>query len=259
VKESKKRPWERSFTLLETIMAMALMTTAILSVVGGQGKSVYLSQYNRMSTDAIWLAKRVMAQVEYNASHYGFKELDDNLPIKDGTFEGEPDDFPYRYDLEIEDFKFPITELLFGSGDKKEDEEGGGGASGIDEGLQTLIKEQMKLVFDDQIMKIAHVTVYWGEGARRDFVDLTLLLPNQIALNDAILKLQPTWSSLQSKVESELKGGSGDQGGPPAQPPAQPPLSPSPQPGGAGQPPQLGPPVPNPNLPPLDGGGVDGG
>ena len=110
----EKRHHEASFTLLETIMAMAIMSTVILQVVATQGKIVYFSGYNRMSSEAMWYAKRVMAQVEYNWAHYDFKELNSNLPIKDGQFENEKD-LPFTYDLNIDNFQLPLVDLLFGT------------------------------------------------------------------------------------------------------------------------------------------------
>ena len=205
----EKRRHEISFTLLETIMAMAIMSTVILQVVATQGKVVFFSNYNRMSSEAMWYAKRVMSQVEYNWVHYDFKELNTNVPVKDGQFENDKDNI-FTYDLNIENFQLPLVDLLFGTkeadnGVAAENEASPMGVSGIDEGMREMIKEQMKQVFDNEVLKIATVSVYWGEGAKRDSIDLTYILPNQRALNEALLKLQPTSKQLQQKVITELQ------------------------------------------------------
>ena len=101
---------QASFTLLETIMAMAIMSTVILQVVATQGKVVFFSGYNKMSGEAMWYAKRVMAQVEYNATHYDFKDLVGGMPIKDGQFEGEKD-LPFTYDL-MENTQFDLPQSI---------------------------------------------------------------------------------------------------------------------------------------------------
>jgi hypothetical protein len=83
----EKHPRELSFTVFETIVAIGLLMTFMLEMAGGQGTVVNKVEYSRRSTDAIWLAKRIMAQVEYNYQNFELKELDTSTSVKDQKFQ----------------------------------------------------------------------------------------------------------------------------------------------------------------------------
>jgi Tfp pilus assembly protein PilV len=59
--ERKKE--ELSFTLLEVIVAVGLLTSVVLNVVSGQGSLFEVTDYSQKATEATWLAKRLMSQV----------------------------------------------------------------------------------------------------------------------------------------------------------------------------------------------------
>ena len=184
---------ERSFTLLETIVALGLMIILVLEVASVQGNAIAFSAWIKRSSEATWLAKRVLSQVEYNASFRPLKELESSS-VKDGRFEDMPD---YSYDLTIQEWKFPLTQLITGGFDagKEGDEEGADG------GMGAMIKGIMEQVFGDELLKTAHVTVWWPEGAQRGSTSLTLLLTNQKKIDELLVTLKPAWDEAVRREE----------------------------------------------------------
>ncbi|MBP6218109.1 MAG: type II secretion system protein [Oligoflexales bacterium] len=178
----KKRSKESSFTLLETMVALGLMVTMIIQISSVQGTAIIFSTYQHKVTQATWLAKAVMTQVEYAWKFYEVKEMnvnekgrdfDEKICSKDPQF-----DCNFKYDVSMEKWDLPIVDLMTGGGAKKE--EAGGDAGG---GMGDFIKDQVKSILGDEILKIAHVEVYWTEGTRRDSVELTYLMTAQQKLD----------------------------------------------------------------------------
>jgi hypothetical protein len=54
-----------------------------------------------------------------------------------------------------------------------------------------IVKEQMKQILGDEILKVAHVEVTWAEGGRQDGVDLAYLMTAQYKLDQAIELMEP--------------------------------------------------------------------
>src|SRR3989338_1105830 len=106
--DGKRKTSQSSFTLLETIIALGLMVVMILEVSTVQGSAISLSQYERKVTQAVWLGKAILGQIEYKWKFYEVKELkeerrgerfDDKLCPRDG-FECD-----FTYDLTVEEWK----------------------------------------------------------------------------------------------------------------------------------------------------------
>lgn len=190
MKRNNRAIGERSFTLLETIIALSILTVSILQLVGSQGKIVYFSTYSRRMEEATWLAQRLMAQVEYHWSNKEFKELETDT--KDARFE-DMGDSDYTYNIEIHEWKFPLLDFLAGNG---EDDDKKGGAGGM-------VGDLLKQVLGTDILKIAHVEVFWPEGASRNSVDLSLLLTNQRKVDEEILKLEAAANKLDDEMRKQ--------------------------------------------------------
>ncbi len=221
---------EASFSLIETVIALAIVSFVILEVAAVQGNSIVFADYGRNVTQAGWLAKRVMSQVEYYSRTKPFKELETNVP--DGKFE----DFEeYTYSLEIKEWKFPFTQLiqqvLGGGGEKSEDGEkkdAKGPISG------DMIEQQVKTIFGDEpIFMTAHVQVSWAEGAQRNSTGMTYLLTNQVKLDEFLATQKATYDKLTKPPAKKTKDGKN------TTPP--------------GQPGQPGQPSPNGEQPPPEG------
>ena len=158
-------------------------------------------------TEATWLAKRVMAQVEYNYDHYQFKdlEIDKEMQFKVDSSETE---FDYTYKLRIFEWKLPLFDLLMEGGPKNPDEDDDGSSESAPGGLAGIpgIKQVIDSLFDGHIMKIANVEVFWPEGARRDSVTLTMLMTNQKALDAHIISKKEVMKKMLVAVEESVLG-----------------------------------------------------
>jgi hypothetical protein len=216
------KPQEKSFTFFETIIALAIMGFMLVELIGVQGNTIVFNEYAVQSNRALWLGKRVLSQVEYYWRSRPFNEL--KFESRDAIpFEDQPD---FSYKLQILDWKLPLVDFIAGGGAKDEDEEEGEGATN-NSGIADLIKQQI----GDELLKVAHVEVFWSEGAKRDSITLTYLLTNQKALDEKLSLLKDASEALD-RVEQ------GKQAPPGAQPP------PPQQPGAGGVAPQP-PPVPD--------------
>jgi hypothetical protein len=199
-----KNPRELSFTIFETIVAVGLLMAFALEMAGGQGNIVNKVDYARRSNDAIWLAKRIMAQVEYNYQTMDLKELETTTSQKDQKFErvDQIQDFDYAYSVEVKEWKFPLFDFLMNGGKKdKEDEndptkeEKDPAAAGIP-GMEAILDQ----IFKGHIMKVAYVEVSWPDGARRDKVSLTYLLTNTKALDEYLVSKKSIFDGVIQKM-----------------------------------------------------------
>ncbi len=198
-----KNPGEQSFTLIEVIISVGMLTAVVLQMVGGQGSVFGMIDYSQRSSEAIWLAKRMMSQVEYFASYMDFKELETTSGIRDQPFKfekGTETDAEYQYSIDVKEWKLPLFDLLTGGGPKKEGEEDedakpknpGLDAGGFDSVVDT--------IFEGQILKVAQVEVSWPEGARRNSVSLSMLLANQKKLDEYIATKKGVWDTIAKKA-----------------------------------------------------------
>ncbi|MBF0442023.1 MAG: hypothetical protein HQK54_08975 [Oligoflexales bacterium] len=208
--QSRFKESERSFTLLETIIALAIMVTMILEVINAQGNIAYFSSYTEKLNQGIWMAKRIMAQVEYQLSYREFKEL--NVKLKDQKLRDEKSDTEFSYDLEIKEWELPIVELIANGGispeskgkDKDKDSES---RSAKKDDSSSVIKDTLKQVLGDEILKLAYVEVFWPEGAKRNSVTLTYLMANQRQLDKKLKELKPAVIQLSKQQECDKKPG----------------------------------------------------
>jgi type II secretory pathway pseudopilin PulG len=213
LKRTKNRVVQASFTLVETVIALAIMAFLIIEVATVQGNAIVFSEYGHNITQATWLARRVLSQVEYNWYARSFSDLDTKVEGKEfDDFEG------YFYDLEIKEWKFPFIKLLTGAlggggeeGEEKEDDKEGGGFGQI---LDTVVKQ----VFGDEPkFMTASTKVCWPEGAQRSCTSLTLLLTNQAKVDEALLQLKPVYDKIVNPPKPAKDKGKGKgKGKPPA-------------------------------------------
>jgi len=88
------------FTLLEVMVAMAIVAIALTAVLGSQAQSVSMAGEARFNTTGPLLAQMKMAEIEMKKS--------EDLTSDSGDF-GE--DFPgYCWDMTVRDFVLPGTE-----------------------------------------------------------------------------------------------------------------------------------------------------
>ena len=177
---------EASFTMIETVIALGLMVTVILQVSSVMGHSISFTDYERKRTQAGWLAKSVFAKLEKSREQYDLKEFemsvkeqgfDETLCPKDPKFECD-----FKYNLEIKEWPLPIVELIA-------KQIGGGGEGGEESPILGLIREKVKEILGDEILKVAHLEVYWPEGSHTGSLELAYLLPSQKPMNQFISTL----------------------------------------------------------------------
>jgi general secretion pathway protein I len=96
-----RRNFEPSgFTLLEVMVAMAIIAIALTAVFGSQSQSLSLASEAKFGTTAVFLAQSKMAEIE--------AEKSEDLAADSGDF-GE--DFPgYHWDLKVSDATFDEPE-----------------------------------------------------------------------------------------------------------------------------------------------------
>jgi len=155
---------QASFSLIETMVAIGILATLILNINGIQGNAIVFNQYSRNMTKAIWLAKRIMSQVEHDyMTTSSFRALSQKK-ISDGRFEDEAD---FSYKLRFVDWNLDIAKLL-------------GGNNSVMEGAGSMVSQTVKNYFKDGFFKIAVVEVLWGDGAKQNSMSLSYLLANHI-------------------------------------------------------------------------------
>ena len=176
-----------SFTLIETMVALGLLATLILQVANVQGRAFYFSDYGQNLTQATWLAKRIMAQVEYYWYDKEFDDLD-SVRIDAKPFE---DQAKFSYNMKIDEWALPLANVL-----------GANDPNAEPNPMIEIVKQQVDQIFGGHIMKLAHVEVFWSEGAVRESAALTLLLTNQRKIGKAIATLS---AAMQPKKQPNTK------------------------------------------------------
>lgn len=165
------------------MVALGLLTVLILQVATVQGQALYFSDYGQNLTKGMWLARRMMAQVEYYWYNKELKELE-GVAVKEKPFEDEPG---FSYNLTIREWKLPLVNMLSGGDDNQPDP------------TTELIKQQIENIFGEHLLKIAHVEVFWGTGAVKESTDLTLLLTNQKKIDATVATAQAALSATSQK------------------------------------------------------------
>ncbi len=185
---------EASFTLFETVIALGIMATMMVELAGVQGNILYFQEYSANSSRAVWLAQRVMSQIEYSAIHRPFTEIGEveegPVPIEEA--EG------FTYQLSIKDWKLPLLDMLTGGGPKKDD--GEDKAAEEPNPAAGALKSGLEQALGPDLLKVAKVSVSWPEGAKRNEINLSYLLTNQVKVDEMIAGLKSTFDSLDKSA-----------------------------------------------------------
>jgi prepilin-type N-terminal cleavage/methylation domain-containing protein len=137
------------FTLLETIIAMAIMVLALSSILAVESGSINASIRTKQMNIVAMLAKGKMVATEHAFQGKTFEEFKKE---ETGTFEAPYQDF--RWKTEVKEIEFPT---LAGVGGKGEGEAGGA----------EIIEQITKLVtkFLSKAVREVNVSVIWKKGA----------------------------------------------------------------------------------------------
>ena len=169
---------ERSFSLIETMVAISLIAFLMIEVSGVNGNAINFSEYSRKALQATYLAKRLMSQVEYQASwRTPLKDLTTNE--KEHAFEDAPD---FLYAMSIEpiphalDLMFKLMSGGLVGGDKKDSKSDGEEKDGGIGAMLEQIKGVIQAAVGEDPIWVAKVSVSWAEGARRSSVDIGMII-----------------------------------------------------------------------------------
>ena len=171
---TKRRRGDRGFTLLEVMITLAILASALTLVARSQQASMRAVGRGRQITVATALARGMLTDFEDDLFEDGFPELDDD---EEGDFEeqGYPE---YRYRLAVEKIELPsnvnastLNEAISGG---SEGEEGAGvtGAMAAGAGLIGQQFEIFRRVLEASVRRV-RLEVFWNEGSRERSVDVT--------------------------------------------------------------------------------------
>lgn len=188
---------EKSFTLIETLIALGMLVVMILETGSVQGNAIYFVEFERNLSKATWLAKGVMERVEYEWNTRSFSELEVKSSRKE-KFTGYGDEIgEFTYNYRVEESKVDLISLLTkGSGGEASEE---ASADGLPGGTD-MIRQALEAVLGDEVLKLAKVEVFWPEGAVENSVELTLWLPNLRKVSEVIAALP---SAIKKKKKSK--------------------------------------------------------
>lgn len=162
-KAHRRFSYRRAFTFLEVMVALAIISVALMTVIMTESQSMALIEKSRFVGLATELARSKMSELELDFQNKGFGEL----PEKDsGKFEGESfKDFRWSYTLQKID-------LPTGNS-------GGGGEFGKEQG-----KVGMGMIIDAiaKSIRVLNLQISWGEGKSEQSYQLYNFFTNSKAL-----------------------------------------------------------------------------
>jgi|GEM_PF-6736564 len=205
------RTGEKSFTLIETLIALGIMVTLVLQIAIVQGQAISFSDYARDMTKGMWLAKSILSQVEYQSKFIPLKEM--KYDEKEQTFSEvlcpKENDEPcrYTYNLKIENWPLDLVDIFFRNKPSKEGKE----KNSEENPMMDMIKEHLKEQIGEELISYVHAEVFWAEGSRLNSIDLAYLLTDQIGLDTLLQKLPPLGGdSKEGEASDKLDKSSGD-------------------------------------------------
>lgn len=155
----------RGFTILEVLIAMAILAIATTSLLGTQSRSVVQNDHGRQLTTAAMLAHDQMIHLQNRVNKDGFKA---DRERDQGNFRGrEYDDFKWEaiidpIDMRPEDLSAQLQGQLLGT---DEDEGSLSGSSAINAQLPTMlgmITMMIQNISDNRIRRIT-LAVRWKD------------------------------------------------------------------------------------------------
>lgn len=139
---------DRGFTLIEVLVALFILTGAILVIANAWSGNFMRIRKSAMYNDAATLLERKMVEVE---AKYKDKALTE-IPESEGDDFGS--EYPqYRWTLKSRDLKLPDLSALLFSGDE-----------GVEENVIQMVKQMSETI--SKAVKEVKVTVYIKRGAK---------------------------------------------------------------------------------------------
>ena len=137
---------EKGFTFLEIMVAVAILSIALIAALRAQSQSLSIAGESIRSTNVVFLAREKMSEFELEGNIQEGKT--------DGTFEKHPG---YRWEIEVKEAPNPFKNLQI-------------------EGLKDVSPEGFKI----EALKDVILTILWKEGSieRRYSIETLLLKDN---------------------------------------------------------------------------------
>jgi len=144
------------FTLLETMIAMAIMMVAFSAILMVQSASINTSAKSKQMNVVGMLAKRTMIETEYEIEGKTFDEVRKEM----GEAYKEPFQ-DYRWTRSVKEIKFPNLNLAAAAGGGDQDKSGG------NTGANSAVELMTKLLtnFLSKAIREVTVTVFWKRGS----------------------------------------------------------------------------------------------
>lgn len=186
---------QRGFTLLEIMVAVALLAMGMMVLLDAQTVSMMSTIYAKDLTVATQLARARMAKLEQEIEDKRVRFGLSKSSCQDGNFSDDGKDFKkYKWRYCIKKVKVTIPTNVPGLGDVKDPSGKAGQATALMNSLgvplnsntdissiasslgpfMTLIQQQMKVIFEQlqESMRELEVVVSWKEGTRTESVKI---------------------------------------------------------------------------------------
>ena len=151
------------FTLLEVIIALAIMTMAFAAILSMISDGINASARTHQMTIVAMLAKRQMIDTEYKIEGRTFDEVkkDDS-----GNFPAPYAD--YRWTSEVKEVEFPNIGGMTSGGGGGDSSSGGGSGDGSENVNSQVTDMISKLVtqFLSKAVREVTVTIFWKKGSK---------------------------------------------------------------------------------------------
>ena len=214
---------EDGFTLLEVMIALALLASSLVILMGAHATAVQMTQEAEDLVTATMLSKDVMTRVELFLEDKGFGEndIEESGDFKQ-DYPGDFDDFSWSYSVHRVDLDLPNVQGLlnsFGGGEETPSDGAGGTTEQV--GAPTNLGDLgIDLsMFDDQIaryIRAVEVTVTWQRGSEPDQVTLVTHVVNpsgRVTSGDEQEEIGGLPSLSGTTTTVPTTGGSGGTGG----------------------------------------------
>ena len=200
----------RAFSLLEVMVAIAILAVGMTVLLQVQTRSVRLAQEAREMTVATMLARSKLLDCQADLTKKGFSIGDYN---EEGNFSDDGYDkfywecHAYKPDIPVADAA-DVQEAFAGTGNEATGEavQEQAGPQGADLGMQFLapVMSQMSSILGESIRELV-VIVRWGEGAEQAEMQVATHVIDKTAVNQVAGMIQ--------RATSAMPGGGGGRGG----------------------------------------------
>ncbi|MBI4212426.1 MAG: prepilin-type N-terminal cleavage/methylation domain-containing protein [Deltaproteobacteria bacterium] len=143
------------FTLLEILVAVAILSIGLVAVMGMQGNTMMTSRRAELTTIATWLAKKQMVELELQVEAGLEKGEFPEDTSGSGTFDPPYEDYRWKYEISRVTLPAP----------PEGQEEGGGG------NIETMIGKQLTEEISKSVRELK-LTIVWEEDGKEDSIDV---------------------------------------------------------------------------------------